>query len=399
MRRRGGLMLAGASGLRTGLTVAGALLVTAGTQVVPDLPVTASPEISVVAALPGVPFEARIEANLDRVEISLSAAGEHRWALSAALADERQWLDFDPDGNRGHGSWAELVGSIDERTQAVGILVPGSTAFVNSDNFIRYHQRATDLVEVSEGRLAVVIWAAGDFPQGWLQGAVTRYQRALGRALALFSHELRAELARKLGPGNQVRLVVAGHSFGGAVVGAAERHGLDADAVLHVASAGVGEVSDPYDYPVPARPRYSLTAPGDLIGLVQGLPLPPGLGHGPDPDTFRCVIRLPTGHLPDDPAALDELGEPLGDRAGQPIRGVSSHSDVFIQHSDAWWQIYRVFLGRVRVRPDCPPPAESRPLHLRVLPLAVPRVATDSQCRAGGGLRPGDRHRLLSRLR
>jgi hypothetical protein len=400
VRRRGGLMLAGAGRLRTDLTLAGVLLVAAGTQVVPDLPAAApTPEMSVVAALPGVPFEARIEANLDRVHISLSSAGEQRWALSAALAAGRQWLHFDPEGNGGRGSWAELVGSIDERTEAVGILVPGSAAFIDSDNFFRYHQRATDLVEVSEGRLAVVIWAAGDFPQGWLQGAITRYQRALGQALALFSQELRAELARELGPGNQVRLVVAGHSFGGAVVGAAERHGLDADAVLHVASAGVGEVSDPHDYPEPERPRYSITAPGDLIGWVQGLPLPPGLGHGPDPDTFRCVIRLPAGHLPDDPAALGELGEPLRARAGSPIRGWSAHSDVFIRYSDAWWQIYRVFLGRAPVLPDCPPPAESRPLHARVLPLAVPRVVTDSQCRAGSGLRPGDRHRLLSRLR
>jgi hypothetical protein len=381
-------MLAGPGQLRTVLTLAGILVVAAGTQVVPHLSVPATPPVSVVAALPGVPFEARLEASLDRVELSVRAGGEHGWALRAALADDRQLLDVDPDANRGRGAWSELVGTIDGRTEVVGILVPGSAAFIDSDNFSKYHQRAADLVDESEGRLALVIWAFGEFPQGWVQGAITGYQRSLGRSLALFSHELRAELARELGPDNGVRMVAAGHSFGGAVVGAAERHGLDADVVLHIASAGMGEVADPHHYPEPERPRYSMTAPGDLIGLVQGLPLPPGLGHGPDPDTFRCVVRLPTGNLPDDPAALDELGEPLGERAGQLIDGFSSHSDVFIRYSDAWWQIYQVFMDLAPATGECPPPAESRQLHARVLPLAVPRVATDSQCRAGSGLRP-----------
>jgi hypothetical protein len=80
-----------------------------------------------------------------------------------------------------------------------------------------------------------------------------------------------------------------------------------------------------------------MTAPGDLIGFVQGLPSPPGLGHGPDPDEFRCVVELPTGRLPSDPSVLDEDYDPPGDRAGSVIDGVSSHSEVFIRGSDAWW--------------------------------------------------------------
>jgi hypothetical protein len=239
----------------------------------------------------------------------------------------------------------------------------------------------------------MVVWAAGTFPKGWLQGAMTRYRAPLGRALAVFSHELRAEISRRRGPDSGVQVVVAGHSFGGAVVGTAERYGLDADVVLHIASAGVGNARDPYDYPDPTRPRYSITAPGDLIGFVQGLPAPPGLGHGADPDGFRCVTTLPTGRLPANPAATNELGELLGDRAGDRIGGWSSHSDLFIHHSDAWWEIYRVFTGAAPPSPACPPPNDHEPVKARVLPLAVPRVVTDSQCRAGGGLRPGGRHR------
>lgn len=396
VRRRGGLPLAGPQRLRTVLTMVGVLLVAAGTQVIPTLPAAAVPVAAVAAALPGAPFDDRIEANWHRLRAG--APGSDGAASLRAVVDEsRQLLHVDPDANRGRGSWAELVGVIDERTEVVGVLVPGSAAFVAHENFDKYHQRAADLVDQSDGRLAMVVWAAGTFPRGWIQGAMTRYPRALGRGLALFSHELRAELDRRHGP--DVSVVVAGHSFGGAVVGAAEGFGLEADVVLHIASAGMGQVRDPYDYPEPARPRYSMTAPGDLISYVQGVPGPPGFGHGPDPDSFRCVTTLPTGNLPDDPQLHDEFGSPLGGRAGEPIGGVSSHSEVFIRYSDAWWQIYRVFVGRAPVADDCPPPDEPVHPQARVLPLAVPRVVTDSRCRAGGGLRPGGRRRLLDRSR
>lgn len=372
------------------MTLAAVLMVAAGTQVVPPLSLPPVTTVSVSSGLPSIPFDARIDANLERVASAIAdAAADQVEAFEAILDQGRQLLHFDPDANLGRGSWAELVGTIDERTETVGVLVPGSAAFILDDNFDKYYQRATNLVEASGGRLAMVVWADGRFPKGWLQGSLTHYHASLGRSLAIFSHELRSELTRRLGPDQQVRVVVAGHSFGGAVVGAAERYGLAADAVLHIASAGMGQVRDPYDYPDPDRPRYSLTAPGDLIGFVQGLPAPPGLGHGPDPDDFRCTVTLPTGRLPAEPAATDEFGQPLGDRAGEPIGGVSSHSEVFIQYSDAWWQLYRVFNDAAPAAGACPPPDDPEPVKARVLPLAVPRVVTGSHCRAGGGLRPG----------
>jgi hypothetical protein len=369
--------------------------VTAGTQVIPKLPLPQVTVTTVAAGLPGVPFETRIEANLDRVTAAVNWADLDRASVfQAILSQGRKLLHFEPDANEGEGSWAELIGSIDDRTESVGVLVPGSAAYLFDKNFNKYYQRASHLVTASNGTLAMVVWAAGGFPQGWLHGALSRYQGSLGRSLAVFSHELRAEIGRQVGPDAGVRIVVAGHSFGGAVVGAAERYGLDADAVLHIASAGVGDVRDPYDYPSPTRPRYSITAPGDLIGFAQGRSVAPGIGHGPDPDKFRCVRTLPTGRLPADPDLTDEFGEPLGDRAGDLIQGMSSHSDVFVRFSDAWWQIYWVFSGSTPDPPECPPPTKPESVQARVLPLAVPRVMTGSLCRAGGGLRPGGRRRL-----
>ena len=379
--------------LRLILTLVGILLVAAGTQVIPKLPLRPLPVSVVDGQVAAVPFPQLIQENAQRLVEAIQAAGPERRQLFQSILDQgRQLLWFDPDENHGGGAWAELVGSINERTQAVGVLVTGGGARIDSENFQRYHQRALDLVNQSQGTLAMVVWAAGHFPKGWIQGAMSYFDEPLGEALARFSHELRAEIERVRGPDAPVRLVVAGHSFGGAVVGTAERYGLDADAILHLASVGVGKVRDPYDYPEPERPRYSMTAPGDLIGYVQGVPLPPGLGHGPDPDTFRCVVRLPTGDSPRPPGALDENGRPLGERAGQPIGGISSHSEIFVRYSDAWWQIYRVFVGAVAEPAPCPPRSEPEQVRVRVLPLVVPRVVTASQCRTTG-LRPGGRRR------
>lgn len=374
---------------RAVLSVAAVLLVAAATQVVPRLPFPPAAPPAAAAALPGVPFDLRIGANEQRVRTALADAGpETAGVYREILAHGRQLLHFDPAANLGRGAWAELVGAIDEYTEAVGVLVPGSSSYIRDDNFSRYYERASALVEASGGSLALVVWAAGTFPKGWLQGALSRYRTPLGRSLALFSHELRREIEQRLGPDAGTRLVVAGHSFGGAVVGSAERHGLDADAVLHIASAGMGTARDPYDYPDPTRPRYSLTADGDLIGLVQGMPAPPGIGHGPDPDDFRCVASLSAGDLPSDAAARDEEGEPIGARAGAPIGGVSSHSEVFIQGSDAWQTILDVFTGAVTPPGACPPPSEPEPLRARVLPLVVSQMVTVSQCRTGGVSRP-----------
>ncbi len=128
-----------------------------------------------------------------------------------------------------------------------------------------------------------------------------------------------------------------GHSYGGSILGTAERLGLTADRVIYVEAAGAGVgVHDSSDWHNrnPDVLRFSLTAPGDPIGLVQGIPLGPHGGADP-PDQLPGVIPLAAGR----------------NLTGGPMGGLSSHSDVLNEPSDAWHNILAVITGdRERIR-------------------------------------------------
>ena len=120
-----------------------------------------------------------------------------------------------------------------------------------------------------------------------------------------------------------------GHSYGGSILGTAETFGLTADRVVYVEAAGAGVgVHDSSDWHNrnPDVSRFSMTAPGDPIALVQGIPLGP---HGADPDLMPGVIRLATGRR----------------LTGVPMAGLSSHSDVLNEPSDAWHNLLAVITG------------------------------------------------------
>lgn len=373
---------------------------------------------AVVGNLPGAPFPQRALANRVRVIAALADtqaapaappdAGWRRWwpfdgtqpeaslpkrraaAYRAILAENRMLLYFDPRAAEGRGAWAELVGQLGPRTTAVGLLVPGGSAYLTGTNFDRYHDRAAGFVDTASGSVAMVVWAAGEFPGGWMEESMARYDRLLAHRLVGFSRELRHALTDA---GSAATVTAVGHSYGGAVIGAAEQRGLSVDRVLHVASAGTGEgVRHAADYPVPARPRYSMTAPGDWISYVQGLSGPAGLGigHGADPDVTPGFIALATGSLPADPALPDEFGEPIGALAAAAIAGRRAHSTLFIRYSDAWWNMYHVITGG--------PVATLPPPHLYSAP-ANPATSLPSAPFAGSLARSCYYHRHPRRRR
>jgi hypothetical protein len=243
----------------------------------------------------------------------------------------RQILSFDASRN---GEFAELVGTIDSSTQNVGVLVPGTnTTLMGAQGGV---DRVTSFTAQSEGKLAMIYWAAGEFPQN-LEAAQGRFNDELAPDLVDFTAEVNRTVD---GTGADIPVTVAGHSYGGATVGTAETLGLDADRILLIESAGAGAGVDSiaeYHNPNPDVGRYSMTAPGDFIDLVQGVP---GGPHGADPDTVEGLTRLHTGNFPD--GYVNGDGD---DQSGQMIEGFSAHSNVFVPRSDAWWNMYNVFTG------------------------------------------------------
>jgi hypothetical protein len=258
----------------------------------------------------------------------------------------RKIVYFEPDKD---GAAAELVGNINKDTENVGVHVPGTGT--DLDKFGGVAKKAETFVSEADAHgknLAMVAWMGADLPDSVPKDApFVNYSEDGGKKLAGFSHELRHEMRNSI-PDKDVPITVSGHSYGGAVVGKGEEHGMDANRVLHIESAGMGHnVDSPDDYHNPNKhvARYSMTAPDDPIGSIQGKNGPDSLGlgnmgHGADPDEFPGVQRLETGRFSDDPRYL-----PDGKKPGSVIGGDGVHSDVFSPRSDAWWNMYNVHTG------------------------------------------------------
>ena len=160
-------------------------------------------------------------------------------------------------------------------------------------------------------------------------------------------------------------MTVIGHSYGGSIVGTAEVLGLTSDRTLFLAAAGAGVgVDDTGDWHNrnPDVLRFSMTAPGDFIEAVQGIP---GGPHGADPDEMRGVIRLGAGDYDD----------------GRPMAGWDAHSGMLNRPSDSWRTILAVITGI----PD-PAPRERRgtAVAASTSPLCGHDVSRARSSRGGG---------------
>jgi hypothetical protein len=327
---------------------------------------------AVVGSLDGAPFTARILAN--RVLISVALAQRQQELLQLRARREvlsHDWIPFNGDdldgtiegvdkriafytdlleeptpdfGRRpgepetlpghqvllfsdaGDGAFAELWGRVDDSTRNIGVLVPGTgTDMTNIGGFSARRVRSF-AAEGSGSNLAMIAWMGGDLPDSVARDAPFRgYAEDLGPRLRDFTAGIDVP--------PDARVTVAGHSYGGAVVGVAERTGLVADRILHIESAGAGHgVRDVGDYPNQDADRYSMTAPGDFIGSVQGVEVG-SLGHGADPDGLTGIVRLETGREVD------------SDPHSSLVEGFGAHSGVFDRETTAWENMYQVFTG------------------------------------------------------
>jgi hypothetical protein len=299
---------------------------------------------SIVGNTNGVPWDMRFAANrmniaqavrdetgtgpdaLRRIAFYLDLLREVDDPAGSGQRVDRQILAFDP----ARSTLVELNGDLDA-ARSVAVLVPGMNTTVegsaaNTDTARRF-------VAATHGEVAAITYLGGPFPHGpnvvaaLAEAADPHFALEMAPRLAAFS----ADVDRTVdATGRQVAVTYVGHSYGGSILGTAEALGMTADRTLYVAAAGAGVgVDDPGDWHNrnPDVLRFSMTAPGDVIEFVQGLP---GGPHGADPDDMPGVIRLATGHYDD----------------GRPMAGPQAHTDVIDrQDSDSWRTILAVITG------------------------------------------------------
>ena len=287
----------------------------------------------------GVPWQMRTAAN--RLNIAAAVLAEtgadpgsrSRVAFYRSLLGEiddpagglripRQILAFDPD----RASLVELNGDL-TTARGVAVLVPGVNTTIeasaaNTDTARRF-------VSATGGDTAVITYLGGPFPQVHdpvavlSEAADPRYARDMAPRLVAFTEDVDRQVP------DGVPVTVIGHSYGGSIVGTAETLGLTSDNTVFLAAAGAGVgVDDAGDWHNrnPGVIRYSMTAPGDFIELVQGIP---GGPHGVDPDEMPGVIALPTGTYDD----------------GSAVAGWDAHSGMLNRPGDSWRTILAIISG------------------------------------------------------
>lgn len=300
---------------------------------VPDRRILALAEPGAVGRTYGVPWALRARANAISVRSAL-----HREQLAGtpwsprigrletmARRDNRRrrsFVSFSPD--RG-GRMIEVVGPIGPGTEAVAVYVPGTGT--NLDMSHVNTEVATDLVDAGGGRVAVVAFLDGEFPQDIMADAGRpRFAESIAPRLVRFCREVDRLIEIEC-PGAE--LTVIGHSYGGRIVGTAERSGLRADRVVYAESPDLGVgVDGPSDWrsPGPVR-RFSMTAPGDPVELLQARF---GLRRSwSTSDLGDAAVRLDTGYFAD----------------GSPVYGTRGHGGVFDRDCGAFHAMLTVMLG------------------------------------------------------
>jgi hypothetical protein len=196
---------------------------------------------------------------------------------------------------------------------------------------------ARRFVSATSGQVAAITYLGGTFPGddtvvgALAEAASPRFALAMAPRLVAFSRAVDTAVDTVAGEtGRRIPVTYVGHSYGGSILGTAEALGLTADRTLYAAAAGAGfGVDGPDDWHNrnPHVLRFSMTAPGDPIQLVQGIP---GSPHGADPDEMAGVIHLATGRYDD----------------GRLVAGPAAHTDVLsASESDAWRNVLAVITG------------------------------------------------------
>jgi hypothetical protein len=240
-----------------------------------------------------------------------------------------------------------MFGRIDASTRHVSVFVPGTGARMENMTVYSSSMRllARDAIGADGiGATTTIAWLGMNAPDAVVHDAPFRNYAERG------GPKLR-DFVAGLGIPAYADSTVIGHSYGGAVVGVADRDGLAVDRVLLVETAGAGNgVWSIGDYHEATTGRhidhYTITAPNDPITFARVNRVAQeetGLGHGGDPDTMSGFTRLESGRF-----ALDD---PDPARRGRLVEG---HSDPLDRGTTSWDNMVAVSTGG-RVTPWTPP--------------------------------------------
>lgn len=253
---------------------------------------------------------------------------------------ERKYISF---SNTKNGHFVEMIGEFEPGTKSATVVIPGTNT--NLDGSEGNHRSAWNMAHLTGG--PVFVYADGDLPQSFAgeKGALSGARiggpfGVAGTVAGAFGglvgdhgdSAASGALAGKIAPGivdfgreldseiaihsPEAKTTFIGHSYGGSALGTAEQLGLRSDRVIYASSAGTGVLDTPWRNANPNVERYSLTAPGDSIQYVQGMPFGP---HGGDPDTAPGVERIDTGTY-----GPDDENSP-GHADGEHVRGGGGH--------------------------------------------------------------------------
>lgn len=244
---------------------------------------------------------------------------------------------FDPDRDAiatYHGPIDPETGDIPSWIENVVVSVPGTGA--NTSNWS--DARGGDIYNGDPNhRTAVFQWAGGTFPQSIPEAMDSSYSHALAPRLVSFTSGIPTP------PGADV--TVLGHSYGGATVGVAEAQGLEADKVLYMAAAGLGEGNDSLeDFPHTSDvPHYAIMARNDLVvGPIQGEWT--DWMHGSSTLSVSGVTRLESGQIDAGSGDSDWIEGYNVPGNGTPP-AIDAHSAIFNPSSDAFANMMAVITG------------------------------------------------------
>jgi hypothetical protein len=223
-------------------------------------------------------------------------------------------------------------GDIPSWVRNVAVHSPGTTTrmddFQRTDQTVYnlYFAANRDTIHGESGATAMIGWAGGTYPANIPEAISSSYAEALGPKMHAFVNGVRTP--------ESSTLTVTGHSYGGTVVASAERDGLEADRILYVSAAGLGQgVDSVSEFPSTRNtPHYTMMARNDMVvGLIQK-----NFVHGASALYDGQVVRLETG--------FQDATNP----DGGTIEGTGpkdAHSAVHLEDSTAFNNIVGVITG------------------------------------------------------